>query len=97
MGIRLKFQRQDALCIFYREADELQVTNIKENLTKLIDALDNKEKGKEEVLDEIVEIITTNKQLVAICCATGLMEMLGRKIEKNEIVCIDIDLKEIKA
>jgi hypothetical protein len=34
-------------------------------------------------------------EFVAVCCARGFMEALGRKVEKGEIVEIQVRLREI--
>jgi hypothetical protein len=35
-------------------------------------------------------------QWFATCCASGLMKLLGRKVEKGEKIIVEISAKEIK-
>ena len=36
-------------------------------------------------------------QFFSICCASGLMDILGRKVEKGEEFEVEINLKEVKS
>jgi hypothetical protein len=35
-------------------------------------------------------------EFFAVCCASGFMKELGRKVEKGEVVKVEMTLREIK-
>jgi hypothetical protein len=91
----IKFQRQDALVMFYLADDEVTINSIKEEFKFFINEFKEGKLSEDQLLHEIYDLMVDNPQWFAICCAGGLQKFLNRKVQLNETGFLLLKGKEV--